>query len=118
MWKLLEQAPPRTAGPRFTADTVRAARLAGQAGGAWWQRLLHPVPLAAGSLAAAAALAFAVLSLREAAPPSNPLPGETVAVSQGFSADQQAVVEEEALIAAVDNLDAFTDSELVSLLGL
>jgi hypothetical protein len=117
VWKLLEQAPSRAAGPRFADDTVRAARLAGQAGGAWWQFLLRPLPLASGA-AAAAALAFAVISLRDAAPTDRQLPGETVAAPQDFSADQQAVVEEEVLYAAVDNLDAFTDSELVCLIGL
>ncbi|MEO8614781.1 MAG: hypothetical protein ABI600_06540, partial [Luteolibacter sp.] len=45
VWKLLDQAAPHTASPRFTDDTVRAARLAGEVK-PWWSRLLSPVPLA------------------------------------------------------------------------
>ncbi|MCU0753083.1 MAG: hypothetical protein MUC40_08705 [Akkermansiaceae bacterium] len=52
VWKLLDQSPPATAGPRFADDAVRAARLAGQ-GSPWWSRVLAPLPLA--GLAAAAA---------------------------------------------------------------
>lgn len=112
VWKLLDQAPPASAGPRFVDDTVRAARLAGQPE-SWWKRLLTPAPLA-GLAATTAALTLAVLSLT--GPASNP-----GATATSPDADQAAAIEDiaetETLIAAVDELDNFSDHELVSLIG-
>ncbi|HEX7262341.1 MAG TPA: hypothetical protein VF258_11045, partial [Luteolibacter sp.] len=78
----------------------------------WWSRLLSPAPLT--GLAAAAALTLAVIPF----------------VGQRFSSSSQAkisdspqavaiqeIAETETLIAAVDQLDDFSDNELVSLIG-
>ncbi len=116
VWKLLDQAAPQTAGRRFVDDTVRAARFAGQAEATWWHRWVAPVAMA--GVAAAAALAIAVVSLRQAEPAGgSPSPG-VVGASQDSFAELQELAEEEALSAAVDHLDDFTDSELVCLIGL
>ena len=116
VWKLLDQAAPKTAGPRFTDDTVRAARLAGQERTAWWQRLMAPLPL--GSLAAsAAAITITLIALKQ---PASELPiadGNPTTSEEPF-AEVQKLAEEEYLSAAVDHLDDFTDSELVCLIGL
>jgi hypothetical protein len=116
VWRLLDQAAPRTAGPRFADDTVRLARLAGVPAGAWWRRLFTPLP-AGGLVAAVAALAFAVVSLQQPDPatPVDVIGGVT---SEEPFAQMQEFAEVEVLNAAVDHLEDFTDSELVCLIGL
>ena len=112
VWKLLDQAPPKTAGARFADDTVRAARLSMEIT-PWWGRLLSPAPLA-GFAAATAALAFAVISL------VGPTPGsgiQTAVLDSPQAVAIQDIAETETLIAAVDQLDDFSDTELVSLIG-
>jgi hypothetical protein len=112
VWKLLDQVPPAPASPRFTDATVRAARLAGQVR-PWWQRLLAPAPLA-GLAAATAALGLAALFLLDPAPGTgNP----TAMPDAKQAAAIQEIAETETLIAAVDHLDDFSDTELVSLIG-
>ena len=69
VWKLLDESPPATAGARFTDDTVRAARLAGQPA-PWWKRVFAPAPLA-GLAAATAACVIAVVSLRNDGPDAS-----------------------------------------------
>jgi hypothetical protein len=114
VWKLLDQAPPTTASPRFVENTVRAARLAGQAD-AWWKRFLSPAPLA-GFAAATAAVVFTVISLSGPASESN-----QAAAAPAFDSEQAAAIQEiaetETLIAAVDHLEDFSDHELVTLIG-
>lgn len=112
VWKLLDQATPASAGPRFVDDTVRAARLAGQED-AWWKRLFTPVPLAA-LAGATAALVFTVASLTGPSPKSN---GANMAFDNEHAAEIQDIAETETLMAAVENLDDFSDNELVSLIG-
>ncbi len=112
VWKLLDQAPPATAGPRFVDDTLRAARLAGQPQ-PWWKRLFAPAPLA-GLAAAAAALVFSVVSVVGPAT----APGQPAAqLRSSQAAEIQDIAETETLIAAADQLDDFSDTELVSLIG-
>ena len=112
IWKLLDQVGPRTAPARFTDDVVRAARLAGTPGG-WWQRLFAPAPLA-GLAATCAALVIAVLALHPA--PVHPAGPVAAAPDEAFAGIQE-LAEAEVLSAAVDNLDNFTDTELVCLIG-
>jgi hypothetical protein len=113
VWNLLDQAPPASAGQRFAEDTVRAARLAGQAE-SWWKGLLSPAPLA-GLAAACAALAFAVISLT--GPAASPDRLAATAFDSEQAAAIQEIAETEMLSAAVDHLDDFSDTELVSLIG-
>ena len=112
VWKLLDQAPPKTAGVRFADDTLRAARLLG-APKPGWSRMFSPAPLA-GFAAATAALAFAVVSLVGPTPTSSPQPA---ALNSPQAVAIQDIAETETLIAAVDQLDDFSDRELVSLIG-
>jgi hypothetical protein len=66
-------------------------------------------------LAAAAACVIAVISLQNDTPAAN---GTHIAAvdSQAF-AEIQEIAETEALLSAVDDLDKFSDMELVSLIG-
>lgn len=112
VWKLLDQAPPAAAGPRFVDDTVRAARLLGQAR-PWWRNLFSPLPLA-GLAGATAALVFTTHSLfSPAAAPT----GSFASTDSVQAAHIQEVAEAETLIAAADHLDDFSDTELVTLIG-
>jgi hypothetical protein len=112
VWKLLDQAPPKAAGARFAAATVRAARLS-VAVKPWWSRLCSPAPLA-GLATATAALVFAVVSWVGPAPE----PGIQIAMHDSPQAVViQEIAEAETLIAAVDHLEDFSDNELVSLIG-
>ena len=112
VWKLLEQAPPRTAGSRFAADTVRAARLLAERD-PWWKRLLSPAPLA-GFAAATAAVTLGVMSLMNPSPAVGP---QTVSWNSPQAVAIQDIAETETLMVAVEQLDDFSDNELVSLIG-
>lgn len=112
VWKLLDQATPASPGPRFVDDTLRAARLAGQAE-SWWKRLLSPAPLA-GFAGATAALVFSVIHLTG---PTNVQSTTGPLADAGQAAVIQEIADTETLIAAVDHLDDFSDTELVSLIG-
>lgn len=112
VWKLLDQAPTKAAGARFTDDTVRAARLS-RVSKPWWNRLFAPMPLA-GLASATATLAFAVLSWVGPAPQPSI---QTVMQDSSQAIVIQEIAEAETLIAAVDHLEDFSDNELVSLIG-
>lgn len=112
VWQLLDQAPPASAGPRFVDETVRAARLAGQAK-PWWKLVFSPIPLA-GLAGATAALVFSAASLvRPAAGPDI----QATALDTERAAEIQDIAETETLISALDHLDDFSDTELVTLIG-
>lgn len=112
VWRLLDQAPAPKAGPRFVDDTLRLAKLAGEEK-PWWSRLLSPAPLA-GIAAATAAVAFSLVSLLA---PATGNRTQTAALDLSQAATIQEIAETETLIAAVDHLDDFSDTELVSLIG-
>lgn len=108
VWKLLNQAPAPPASARFADDVVRLARLT-PAPRSWWQTLLAPAPLA-GLTAATAAIAIAVISLTN-------LQQEPSAQVTTASASIEEIAETEILLAAVDHLENFSDTELASLVG-
>jgi hypothetical protein len=110
VWKLLDQAPSATAGPRFVDDTVRAARLLDQPA-PWWKRLFSPAPLA-GLTATTAALVFSLVTWFGSEPAAP-----HVVLDTDQAAEIQEIAETELLIAASDNLDDFSDTELVTLIG-
>jgi hypothetical protein len=112
VWKLLDLATPAAAGPRFVDDTVRVARLAGQAA-PWWRVIFRPAPLA-GLAAAAAVVVVSVIGLLSDPRGSGADPSFA---DSAQAAEIQDIAETEALIAAVDHLDDFSDTELVSLIG-
>jgi anti-sigma factor RsiW len=112
VWRLLDQAPPASADPRFVDNAVRAARLMDQSE-PWWKRVFKPAPMAA-LAGATAALVFSIISLGD----PTPLPGTpSLAMDTERAAEIQEIAETETLIAAVDHLDDFSDTELVSLIG-
>lgn len=112
VWKLLDQSPMKTAGARFADDTVRAARLAPEIK-PWWSRLFAPFPLA-GLAGATAALAVAVISF---VGPNQSSSVQSVVLDSPQAVAIQDIAETETLIAAVDQLDDFSDHELVRLIG-
>lgn len=102
----------KTAGARFADDTVRAARLSPEIK-PWWSWLFSPAPLA-GLAGATAALAVAVISFVGPTPSSRV---EAVVLDSPQAVAIQDIAETETLIAAVDQLDDFSDHELVRLIG-
>lgn len=74
---------------------------------------VFPAPLA-GLAAVTAAVAFALMSLLG---PSTGNDSQMAAVDLSQAANIQEIAETETLIAAVDHLDDFSDTELVSLIG-
>ncbi len=113
VWKLLDHASSASAGPRFVDTTVRAARLEGQAT-PWWKRVLSPVPIA-GLAGATAALFFSASALFGPSP--EPTGDTTASLDSQQAAEIQDIAETEVLFAAVDHIDAFSDNELVTLIG-
>jgi len=115
VWKLLDAAPPASAGPRFADDVLRAVKLAEPAK-PWWKRLFAPLPVA-GLAASAAAVALALHALAPAPPTLAPVAKTAAATTTDTFADVQEAADAEALIAAADHLDQFSDNELASLVG-
>lgn len=112
VWKLLDQNPPESARRGFADDLVRQVRLL-EDEKPWWSRFFSPAPLA-GLAAATAACAFAFMVMVNPAPSS----GNPVAVLDSPEAVAiQDIAETEALMAAADQLEDFSDTELVSLIG-
>lgn len=109
VWKLLDQAPAPKASARFVDDTLRAVKLA-QDEKSWWSRLFAPLPLT-GLAGATAALVLALVA-------HSPEPiNSSVALDSPQAVAIQDIAERETLIAAADQLDHFSDRELVSLIG-
>ena len=116
VWKLLDQAAPPSASPRFVDDVVRMAKLL-PAPTPWWRRLLAPAPLT-GLAGAAAAIALAVTLLHspQPGPPTTEPIAEHAVQTDEYEALQD-LAETETLIAAADHLDQFSDDELARLIG-
>ncbi len=113
VWKLLDEVPPASAGPRFVDDVMRAVRLE-ETPQPWWKRVFAPLPVA-GWATATAAIALAVYSFTSAPSPTG-APVVMVPATESF-AEVQAAADAEVLVAAADHLDQFSDNELVSLIG-
>lgn len=110
VWELLDQAQPVRASARFADDTVRAARM-DVADQPWWSRWFAPAPLTGlAACAAAVALAFVAWS-------GTDRPTGATAADSSRAAEIQEIAETETLIAAVDQLEDFSDHELVTLIG-
>jgi hypothetical protein len=113
VWTLLDQAIPPIASGRFIDDTLRAARLHGDVK-PWWKRLFAPIPLTA-FVGVTAAVTFSVISLFHSGMPASVSPYEQASTAQAASIQEVAATE--TLLVAADNLDKFSDKELVSLIG-
>jgi len=126
VWDLLAQSPPPKAGPMFARDVARAVRLEAEAGSAgWlgrsWAALVRRPVRNFGAVAAAAALAvFLAWPGAENSSDSGGIaqfPEETAVPSE--AADAFSELEDVAageLLADAD-LSAFSDDELLVLLG-
>lgn len=112
VWRLLDQSPMKTAGPRFAADTVRVVRLVADEV-PWWTRLFAPAPIA-GLAGVTAALSFAAFFWLG---PWSDSQAPLAALQSAQAIAIQEIAETETLIAAVDHLDDFSDKELISLIG-
>ena len=113
VWKLLDEASPVVASPRFADSVMRAVRLE-ETPAPWWKRFALPLSLG-GLTAATAAVALTVHALFFTAPG---IPTQVVVVTPAevsFAGVQEAA-DSEALVAAADHLDKFSDNELVSMI--
>ncbi len=125
VWKLLGSARDVQAGPRFAERCIRRARLEPAAlPASWWARwFASPVPVAAlAGAAAAIAVGWFALSGGLLNPSSGSPHGDApVIVADASNAEPlehiQEVLESELLLVAVDNLDEFSDAELLVLIG-
>lgn len=117
VWKLLDQAPAPRASERFMERTLRVTRLNAGEVVPLWRKFLCPAPLLGLSGAVAALLLVFMTG-------SGPEHDAAVIVHTGgggaeienFAAIQEAA-EMEALLAAVDQMEDFSDHELVRLIG-
>jgi hypothetical protein len=119
VWKLLDQAAPAVPRASFADDVVRMAKLM-PAPAPWWKRLIAPAPIA-GFAAATAAIAF-TFSYFGRTDTDITLDGSSLAVVEPPAqadpfADIQEIAETETLMAAADHLEAYSDQELVNLVG-
>jgi|DewCreStandDraft_4_1066084.scaffolds.fasta_scaffold84134_2 hypothetical protein len=110
LWKLLGAATRVEAGPRFVEQTVRAARML-EAPGPWWKRMLAPAPLA-GLASSCAMIALAWMFW-----PSPDEAAHVLASELDRAAEIAEIADTETLIAAVEHMDEFSDTELVTLIG-
>lgn len=110
VWNLLDESPPAKAGPFFARNVMREIRLAGHARTPWWRKILSPVPLTAGAVAAAAAFVVLVAVNRPDTPIADGPDTPASVVAEAFDVDQSL------LIAAVEDPSLFSDEEVLALL--
>jgi len=112
-WKLLGEAGPTRASGRFADDTVRAVKLLPEAG-SWWPKIVSFSPWA-GVAAYGVLVAFLLLNGADEGTGEDS-PVVIVSAEEKWVAIAE-VAEVEMLAAAADDLDSFSDQELVSLIG-
>ena len=112
-WKLLGEAEPTRASGRFAEDAVRAVKLLPEAG-SWWPKIVSFSPWA-GVAACGVLVAFLLLNGADEGNGEDS-PVVIVNAEEKWVAIAE-VAEAEMLAAAADDLDSFSDQELVSLIG-
>ena len=112
VWDLLDKAPAPKAGPMFARNVMREIRVAEEVATPWWKRLLAPVPLTAGAVAAAAAFAI-IVAVNQ--PGDTPTITETPVTPDAPMAETYDV-EQSLLIAAAEEPSLVSDEELLALL--
>lgn len=112
-WKLLGEAAPRRASGRFADDTLRAVRLLPE-GGSKWPKFLTFAPWV-GVAACGAVAAFMMIHSPDAEV-KKISPVVTLSAEEKWG-EIAEVADIEMLAAAADDLDLFSDQELVSLVG-
>jgi hypothetical protein len=117
VWRLVDQHPAPKAGPTFVSDVMREIRLQPETPEPWWKRIWGPVPLTAGTLAAAAAVALMVyLSPDPQTPVAGPQDAGDPALQEATLAELDSNLEEELLITAAEDPSLFSDEELLAML--
>ena len=114
VWKLLDEARPVAASPRFSDNVMRAIRLE-VAPAPWWKRFALPLSLG-GLTAATAAIALTVHAVFFVAPAISPVFVQVPAPNVDSFEGVQEAADSEVLVAAADHLDKFSDTELVSMI--
>lgn len=115
VWSLLDRAPAPVASAPLTARILETARITPQVR-PWWHLSTRPAPLV-GLFAAAAAIVISAVSLLSPAPSAAP---SLTTFPPGNSQDIEEIqnlADTETLLAAVDHLEDFSDSELAELVG-
>ena len=112
-WKLLGEAEPTRASGRFAEDAVRAVKLLPEAG-SWWPKIVSFSPWA-GVAACGVLVAFLLLNGADEGNGEDS-PVVIVNAEEKWVAIAE-VAEAEMLAAAADDLDSFSDQELVALIG-
>lgn len=115
VWKLLDEAPPVSARPRFADNVMRSIRL-DEAPAPWWKRWAMPASIG-GLVAATAAIVLTVHAVYFQNPVSKSGPvASNAPAAESFDAVQD-ITDSEVLVAAADHLDRYSDTELVSLIS-
>ena len=112
-WKLLGEAEPRRDSCRFADDAVRAVKLLPESD-PWWTTSFSFHQWGAAAACGALAAAMFLNSPKDSAEE----PGTSLSMNPGEKwMEISEVAEAEMLAAAAEDLDSFTDQELVSLIG-
>lgn len=117
VWELLRESAAKRPSPNFASNVVRAARLEGQVK-PWWKTFLIPASVGT-ALAGAAALVAVVMSMQNVAPKDSPdreVAKREVPTASPFAALEDTA-ETEVFLTACENLGAYKDEELVSMIG-
>lgn len=112
-WKLLGEAQPTRASGRFADDTLRSVKLLPEAD-SWWQKLVSISPWAG---VAACGVLVAFMFINEPNEDSGEDSPVVIVSAEEKWVTISEVAEAEMLAAAADDLDSFSDQELVSLIG-
>lgn len=116
LWDLVDGAKSPQASPLFVRNVMREVRLSEEPPIRWWQQLLTPKPILAGSLAA---LAAAILISVNSGQSENPTAGQTPPVAPLVEESRpqlDTLLEAEMLSQAAEDPSAFSDEALVTLL--
>ena len=116
VWDLVDQAQSPKVNPLFVRNVMREVRLFNETRRPWWQQLLTPKPILAGSLAALAVAILIVVGPDQ--------PDQVITVDDSNSGEVlepqvlqlDALLEEEMLSQAAEDPAAFSDEALVALL--
>lgn len=112
-WNLLGKAAPAKPAQHFVADTVRAVKLLPEAR-PWWSRVVAFSPWAAAAACGVLAVIF-ILDAPKSLSSDNSI--ATISYSEEKWSEIEEVADTEMLAAAADDLDLFSDQELVTLIG-
>ncbi len=118
VWDLLDKVPPVLASQRFAEKVTRAARLEPAATVSIWKRFFAPIPIVGLATAmTATALAFLFITAQYRNEQFITMPIVHVQTSH-YADDEILEVAETELLRTADDLEQFSDAELVGMIGL